>query len=1017
MKYPAGDQEQSIGEQIKQLESLLEESSRDARVALQLSQLYVYNEQPEEARFLLQELLDQARTEDKEELVAVCMDSLGNISLLENKIAEAVDWLTSALHVLEKPGIVACDPELLATTCYHLALAHLANEEPNRAIERLERAASLLPNWPLVYDGFAKAYGAVGAFEKQQEAMSKMVSTQAEVIRQLSLDDSEPGVDESHYHYAQGMALEMDQDYASAAVEFEKSIKAGLVNSELYRRLGICLSELERYVEAVPALKKAIELDPRDPIPHADLAFLYSKLNMYQASASEYERAIELAPQVIDFYLPLIDVYLEGNQADAAADWATRAITIDEADPRLHWLQGRVCRAQNRLLDCQDAWEKALELAPEGRIRDAVEKALSDWQESVAPSTVIQRLAAIEAWAETPNMREGETPETVIAHLENVSEIDPFFIEPQMQLADIYLDIGNVEDARQVYARIVEEQPANQDAHLGLGIALVEVGQLSDAEDSLRTANDLDPLTEAASVARMHRTLLDVRNRLGDVPAERFEESKRHYEDGTGDLKAAIKAMIEAVSLAPGVGLFHYELGWLYLLAEQVDSATRQFRLAIEAQPEEGRFYGGLGVALLKQEKVQEAVPILRQAIDLDPMDPESHSALGACYVALDEPLSAEAEFRKITELDPYREEGWFNLHRLLLKQSKFGQASAELQRLLKLVPDADFARWAEQVLRAMLETADEVVERYGESDILSKEAASRLSQTIAHLCREGRILETAGYINPAVEQYQAAIAEDFEAFDPHSLLGNTYARVHKHREAIKECSFAVSMEASDSEIADAYYNMGNSYRALEELDQAMSAYRSAIEVYPDILDARGALGGCLAEQGRNEEAIKMIREEIDLRPEDTPSASAHINLGVLLLKMGKEIEAIFEIQKGMTIGPRIGRLHMLLAEILLSNGLWNLAQSEFEKVLELEPNNGWARKMVEAIRFVEYELPWLKIADDPRVQHSLKWRSEKIRQDHPSILERIEIVHLGDGEYEKRRIPLDKAIGDPDPH
>jgi tetratricopeptide (TPR) repeat protein len=1017
MNSPPGDQEQSISEQIKRLESLLEKSSGDPRVALQLGQLYVYNEQPEEARSLLQELLDQARTEDNEELVAACMDGLGNISLFEDKIAEAIDWLTLALHIREKPDTTAPGPELLAQTCYNLALAYWANEEIYRAIELLERAASLLPHWLLAHDSLVRAYGAVGALEKQQEAMLRMASTQAEVVRQLSLDDNEPSVDESHYHYAQGMALEMAQDYAGAVVEFERSIKAGLVNSEVYRRLGICLSELDRYIEAVPALKRAIELDPKNPIPHADLAFLYSKLNMYQASASKYERAIELAPRVIDFYLPLVDVYLESNQADAAADWAKRAITIDEGDPRVHWLQGRVYWAQNRLLDCQNAWEKALELAPEGRMRDAVEKALNDLQESVAPSTVKQRLAAIEAWAETPNIQEGEPPEAVIAHLQMVNEIDPFFIEPQIQLAEIHLDMGNADDARQICARIVEEQPDNQEAGLWLGIALVEMGQLSDAEGILRKTNGLDPLTETGKAARMHLTTLDVRKRFGDLPAERFKESMRHYDDGKGDLEAAIEIMIEAVSLAPNVGLFHYELGWLYLLAERVDSATRQFRLAIEAQPEEGRFHSGLGMALVKQKKIQEAMPILQQAIGLDPADPDSHNALGMCYIALDEPLSAEAEFRKITELYPYREDGWLNLHELLLKQNKFGQASTELQRLLELVPDADFAKWAEQTLSGMLETTDEVVMHYGESEILPAEVATRLSKAAVRFCHEGRILETAGYIDSAVEQYQAAIAEDFEAFDPHFLLGNTYARVQQHREAIKEYSFAVSMEASDSEIADAYYNMGNSYRALEDLDRAISTYRNAIKVYPDILDVRDALGGCLAEQGKNEDAIKMIREEIDLRPEDNPSAVAHINLGALLHESGKELEKVFEILKGMAIGPRAGRFHILIGGILASKGLWNLAQSEFEKALEMEPDNKWAEKAVEAMRFVEYEVPWLLTADDPRVQHSLTWRSERIRQSYPPISERIEIVHLGDEEYETRRFPVGRPARDPGSH
>jgi len=395
------------------------------------------------------------------------------------------------------------------------------------------------------------------------------------------------------------------------------------------------------------------------------------------------------------------------------------------------------------------------------------------------------------------------------------------------------------------------------------------------------------------------------------------------------------------------------------------------------------------------------------QTLDLDPNDCESHNALGICYIALEEVSLAENEFRKVTELDPYRQEGWNNLRDLLLKQKKIGQLNVELKRLLECAPNADFAEEAEQLLGEILETTDVLLVHQDGSVMIPEEATVGLSEPVARLCQQGRNLELAGFIDPAIEKYQEAIAEDFSAFDPHFLLANAYARIHQHKEAIKEYSFAVSMEASDSLIADAYFNMGNSCRDIDDFGQAIVAYRKAITTYSDILDARENIGICLAAQEKYEEAIQMLREELNLRFKISNSFTSHIHLqlGQILSIIEKDLEALFEFRKGMIGGPELGLNHYLVGKILASRSLWNLAQAEFEKALDLEPDNGSARAAVRAIRFVEYEYPWLSMKDDPQDQHSLNWRSSQIQNSYPPISQKIQLVHLGNGKYEKQRI------------
>lgn len=970
--------DQPITDQIKRLEEALGNSKEDLWLELELSRLYLVNEQYATARFLTYKILNQAEIQKNNKLIAACMSNLGIINLTEKNYGKAKKWLSSALQICESLE----QPLMLGQICYHLALAVWAEGEPQQAINLLERSASLQDESPAVFETLANAYEEFGEDEKSL----------------------------AYHHYAQGLTLEMAQDYSNAIPEFQAAIGAGLFNSEVFRRLGICLSEIEHYEKAVLALRKSIEIDKTSVFSHADLAFLYHKLGMEQMAAREYEKSVNLAPQIAKFYNNLVDTYLRLDQVETAQKWIERALEIDNMDPTSHWLYGRICLKMGKLHDCHIAWQNGLRLAPKGDIRNTIESDLSKLKDMVAPSTIEQRSAAIEAWSKLPNRRENLEPEVIIACLEGVCSIDPYIIDAQLQLAQVYIDVGRANNAREIYVRIIKEQPENQEAYLGLGIILIALGEPEEAENILNRANTLAPKTEAGKSARWHLAILDAKKRFGDLPAQKFEEATNLFKRGDGDLQRIINMMIEVVAMAPEIGLFHFELGWMYLLSEQLDNATRQFSLAIEAQLEEGRFYGGLGAALLKTGKVNEALPVLLKAVDLDPSDPESHNALGMCFLALDDLLQAETEFRIVTGLDPYMRDGWDHLRDVLFKQNLVGQVGTELRRLLHIAPDADFAEEAEQLLSKILEVVDDLLMRHEIPVNIPEKAKLRLSESVALLCQQGRFLELSGFIDSAVEKFQEAIAEDFSAFDPHYLLANTYARKHQYQEAIKEFSFAISLDASESEIADAYYNMGNNHRELNDLDQAIIACRMAIEIYPDILDAREVIGNCLAAQEKYEEAIQILREELNLRSQQANSQISHIHLklGQLLSFIKKDVEALFEFRKGMVGGLDLGWNRIVIGNILASRGFLNLAQEEYEKALELEPDNDLARFHVKAIRFVEYEFPWLSMADDPRVQHSLIFRKDRILNNQPNISPIIQLVHLENGTYEKRRVSLD---------
>lgn len=819
-------------------------------------------------------------------------------------------------------------------------------------------------------------------------------------------------MDISQQLFQAGLKLEMQGDYAGASAKFEESLSAGFVNSEVYRRLGICLSELERYQEAIQALKKSIDIDQTYPIPHYDLGFVYLKLGMRHQSEKEYRLALELAPGDLEFYLPLIDLCRQQKRTSEALALIELALKIDAKDPRLYGQQGQVYRLQDRILDCKISWQKAQKLASSKEGKRTYQDALAQLRRDIAPSTIEQRDTAMLALSKIPQGNiQNEQLKAVIEDLEEVCRIDPFFIQAQFQLAEAYMNIGGTNHAVDIFAKIVGQQPKNQEALFRLSTELIKMGSITEAKDILSRINEINPLSENGKLARKEMTLIDVRNRYGPLPAQKFEEAIDQYHNQNKDWSKAADLMTEAVALAPDVGLFHYELGWIYLqrVPGYQDMAVHHFRQAVALDSQEGRFYGGLGMALVMKQLFHEAVPVLMKAISLDPNDPESRSALAACYIASNELDRAENEYRRMIELDPYRPDGWANLDNLLMQQQKFGQARNELERLVEIVPDAEFSTDAKQRLSSLVDLQDYLITDQKNIPIIPEEAAARLSDTLAHLCSVGRNLEIAGFHELAVERYKEAIAEDFDTFDPHFLLGNAYHRVRQYQNAIREFTFAISMSATDREIADAYFNMGNCFRSLDNLDRAISAYQKSIEVYPAILDARGRLAECTATQGKYDQTIEMIQEEMNIQQNAGGKSRGQLNffLGEILLRTGRTMDALFEYKKGLTAESTSSFAHESVGLIISSKGLWNLAQVEFEKALEIQPFSGLARPAIQANRFIEYEVPWFSEVTDARVKHSFNYKTNKIKESQRPIAERLDFINQVDSENKSTKPSL----------
>ena len=128
----------------------------------------------------------------------------------------------------------------------------------------------------------------------------------------------------------------------------------------------------------------------------------------------------------------------------------------------------------------------------------------------------------------------------------------------------------------------------------------------------------------------------------------------------------------------------------------------------------------------------------------------------------------------------------------------------------------------------------------------------------------------------------------------------------------------------------------GNSVAAFDP-EVAIVAYRKAIELNPQYVEAQNGLGHALDKLGRPAEAIESFRKVAALRPTDV---AAHFNLGVAYRKLERWDEAILEYQKAIELDPSDAESYDGLGIVFNVKHEYDAAREALEKAVALEPDH-----------------------------------------------------------------------------
>jgi predicted O-linked N-acetylglucosamine transferase (SPINDLY family)/ADP-heptose:LPS heptosyltransferase len=137
-----------------------------------------------------------------------------------------------------------------------------------------------------------------------------------------------------------------------------------------------------------------------------------------------------------------------------------------------------------------------------------------------------------------------------------------------------------------------------------------------------------------------------------------------------------------------------------------------------------------------------------------------------------------------------------------------------------------------------------------------------------------------------AIERYRRAIALAPDHAKAHSNLGGALAACDRATEAEDACRAALAL---DPDSPTACNNLGTALAGQERLAEAADSFRRAVALRPDFAEAHFNLGKTLQGQGHREEALAQYRRAAAARPD---YANAHLAEAFLLLVIGRDFAA-----------------------------------------------------------------------------------------------------------------------------
>lgn len=311
-----------------------------------------------------------------------------------------------------------------------------------------------------------------------------------------------------------------------------------------------------------------------------------------------------------------------------------------------------------------------------------------------------------------------------------------------------------------------------------------------------------------------------------------------------------------------------------------IATAIEKYRAMIKLAPHLAAAYNNLGMLYFNERDYSHSAAALEQGLKLHPDMPTASAMLGMSYYQLAMYAKAEPLLRGALAAHPEDNQIEMELAQVQIKLRKYQAASLTLNHFLTRNPKNQDAWYL--LGKTYLQMSQ---------DALGKINEINPNSVVAH--------EINGEIDESMHNYDVALVEYKKAID----LAPEKPGTHMH-------------------MANTFWLMGNWSSAEKE-------FKAELAVDPHNCDARWKLANAMLQANDSSEvALSELNRSIDQCP---ALMQARVDRARALIRLGKQSEALPDLEMAVKESPKEPSIHFLLASVYRAAGKSAEAQQEME--------------------------------------------------------------------------------------
>jgi tetratricopeptide (TPR) repeat protein len=400
-------------------------------------------------------------------------------------------------------------------------------------------------------------------------------------------------------------------------------------SAKSYASLGLSYRHLGRFDEARKNFAQGLKLDPRNAVCLFNLGYIESRQGN-RAQAEEYfQKTIRINP----------------NYADALMELANLRINSKEYGPTRHEeAAGYLRRFVKISRDPSPGYYKLAMVERSLKQFDAAQRDLNVFQtlsKNTSPGPYpYQHL--FDYLDDRANLSARERTQLDLTELENQIKTHPGRPQDLYLLAETYLKLGRLDEARQTVGQLDQSSGEDFRMQAGLGVLLARYRLYDDAIRHFQAAAKANPDSDDVKF-----DLADTYFRKGQhtqaLEAAQSVSAEGQRDDAylalLGDIyshlnqsQKAVQIFQDAIRRNPDNDQYYLSLAMAQLRSGNLNDAEATLKKALERAPSSGKILWGLGVLSALHGDSAQAAEQLGRAVDLLPEWAGSYSTLGVFY-------------------------------------------------------------------------------------------------------------------------------------------------------------------------------------------------------------------------------------------------------------------------------------------------------------------------------------------------------------------------------------------------